>query len=216
MARNKNGILGGFSGKVGSVVGYNSYGVDRMRGLPERIAPATVAEIKNRTKFKLVQDTLNCCKELIKIGFNNYWTKTGGMRGAVSYNKMFAVKEEEGAYSIDPEEFRFSGGTLPGLKEVRVEKEGKDLLRFYWDKEFVPDSSPQDQVMMLAIDLEGKQASYVAYGGFRSSGTDVLRLSDDLVGKVVEVYIAVIARDRSRQSNSQYLGEITSGRDGDL
>lgn len=216
MARNKNGILGGFSGKVGSVVGYNSYGVDRMRGLPERIAPATIAEIKNRTKFKLVQDTLNCCKELIKIGFNNYWTKTGGMRGAVSYNKMFAVKEEEGEYAIDPEEFRFSGGTLPGLKELRVEKEGKDLLRFYWDKEFVPDSSPQDQVMMLAIDLEVKQASYVAYGGFRSSGTDVLRLSDDLVGKVVEVYIAVIARDRSRQSNSQYLGEITSGRDGDL
>lgn len=209
MARNKNGILGGFSGKVGSVVGYNSYGVDRMRGLPERIAPATVAEIKNRTKFKLVQDTLNCCKELIKIGFNNYWTKTGGMRGAVSYNKMFALKEEEGEYAIDPEEFRFSGGTLPGLKEVRVEKEGKDLLTFHWDKESVPDSSPQDQVMMLAIDLEGKQASYVAYGGFRSSGTDVLRLSDDLVGKAVEVYIAVIARDRTRQSNSQYLGRIT-------
>ena len=209
MARNKNGILGGFSGKVGAVVGYNSYGVDRMRGLPERTAPATIAEIKNRTKFKLVQDTLNCCKDLIKVGFNNYWTKTGGMRGAVSYNKMFAVKEEEGEYSIDPEEFRFSGGTLPGLKDVRVEKEGNDVLRFYWDEESVPDASPQDQVMMLAIDLEGKKACYVAYGGFRNAGTDVLRLSDDLIGKTMHVYIAVIARDRFRQSTSQYLNNIT-------
>jgi hypothetical protein len=205
MARNKKGILGGFSGKVGAVVGYNSYGVDRMRGLPERTAPATIAEIKNRTKFKLVQDTLNCCKDLIKVGFNNYWTKTGGMRGAVSYNKMFAVKEEEGEYSIDPEEFRFSGGTLPGLKDVRVEKEGKDVLRFYWDTEVGSDSSAQDQMMMLAIDLEGRKASFMSYGGFRDSGTDVLRLSDDLVGKELHVYIAVIARDRLRQSNSQYL-----------
>ena len=208
MARNKNGILGGFSGKVGAVVGYNSYGVDRMRGLPERTAPATIAEIKNRTKFKLVQDTLNCFKELIKVGFNNYWTKTGGMRGAVSYNKMFAVKEEEGAYAIDPEEFRFSGGTLPGLKDVRVELEGKDVLRFYWDEEIGTDASAQDQVMMLAIDLQGKKACYVSYGGFRNSGTDILRLSDDLVGKTVHVYIAVIARDRSRQSSSQYLSKM--------
>jgi hypothetical protein len=53
------------------------------------------------------------------------------MRGAVSYNKMFAVKEEEGGDGIDREEFRFSGGTLPGLKDVRLEKEGKDMLRFY-------------------------------------------------------------------------------------
>lgn len=208
MARNKKGILGGFSGKVGAVVGYNAYGVDWMRGLPERTAPATIAEIKNRTKFKLVQDTLNCCKELIRVGFNNYWTKTGGMRGAVSYNKMFAVREEEGAYAIDPVAFRFSGGTLPGLKDVRVELEGKDVLRFYWDREVGEDASAQDQVMMLAIDLEGKKACYIAYGGFRNSGTDVLRLSDDLVGKTVNIYIAVIANDRSRQSNSQYLDII--------
>jgi hypothetical protein len=120
MARNKKGILGGFSGKVGTVVGYNSYGVDRMRGLPERTAPATVAEIKNRTQFKLVQDTLNCCKDLIKIGFNNYWTKTGGMRGAVSYNKMFAVKEEEGAYYIDPAEAIESCSCIPKLLCIPV------------------------------------------------------------------------------------------------
>lgn len=151
---------------------------------------------------------MNCCKELIKVGFNNYWTKTGGTRGAVSYNKKFAVKEQGEEYYIDPVAFRFSGGTLPGLKEVRVELEGEDVLRFYWDKEVEGDGSAEDQVMMLAIDFEGKEASYIVYGGFRNSGTDVLRLSDDLVGKQVDVYIGAIAKDRSRQSNSQYLGMV--------
>lgn len=55
MARITNGVLGGFSGKVGPVVGYTLYGVDRMRSLPERTAPPTENELKNRSRFKLVQ-----------------------------------------------------------------------------------------------------------------------------------------------------------------
>lgn len=212
MARNKNGILGGFSGKIGNVVGYNTYGVDRMRTLPVRTAPATIGEIKNRAKFKLIQDALNTCKELIAVGFNNYWTKTGGMRGAVSYNKMFAVKATEEAFYIDPAAFRISGGTLPGLKEIRVELESAKVLRFHWSIDSVQDASPQDQVMLLAIDLKSNIACSFIYGSFRNTGTTMLALSEDLLGKEVEVYIAVLAKDRSRQSDSQYLGTVMVGR----
>ena len=41
MAIIKNGILGGFSGKVGTVVGYTLYDQDIIRGLGERKAPFT-------------------------------------------------------------------------------------------------------------------------------------------------------------------------------
>ncbi|NQX42878.1 hypothetical protein SAMN05421820_113130 [Pedobacter steynii] len=208
MASIKNGILGGFTGKIGNVVGYSTYGVDRMRSISDRTAPATAAELRNRKQFKLVQDTLNCIKELIKIGFRNYWTKTGGTRGAVSYNKTKAVQLNEDDCSIAPERFRFSGGVLPGLNNVAVELERDDLLRFNWNPELVYGASPKDQVMLLAIDLEGKKASYECLGNFRGSGTDVLKLSDDLKGKDLDIYIAVVAKDRSKQSDSQYLGRI--------
>jgi len=208
MASIKNGILGGFTGKVGNVVGYSTYGVDRMRSISDRTAPATAAELRNRKQFKLVQDTLNCIKELIKIGFKNYWTKTGGTRGAISYNKTKAVQLIGDDCAIDPERFRFSGGVLPGLGNAAFELERDDLLRFNWNPELVYGASPKDQVMLLAIDLEEKKACYECLGNFRGSGTDVLRLSNNLKGKNLDIYIAVVAKDRSKQSDSQYLGRI--------
>ncbi|SHE52591.1 DUF6266 family protein [Pedobacter caeni] len=208
MATIKNGILGGFTGKVGSVIGYRTYGEDRMRSISERTAPATAAELKNRKQFKLVQDTLNCIKSLIKIGFKDYWTKTGGTRGAISYNKTHAVQVKGEDCFIDPERFRFSGGVLPGLKDIAVELERPDLLRFNWSTTSSYEASPKDQVMLLAIDLEGKEACYESLGNFRSSGTDVLNIEDDLRGKEVDIYIAVVAKDRSKQSDSQYLGRM--------
>ncbi|RQO71723.1 hypothetical protein DBR43_10765 [Pedobacter sp. KBW06] len=208
MASIKNGILGGFTGKIGNVVGYSSYGVDRMRSISDRTALATAAELRNRKQFKLVQDTLNCIKELVKIGFKNYWTKTGGIRGAVSYNKTRALELDGDDCTIDPERFRFSGGVLPGLLHAGFELEREDLLRFSSNPELVYGASPKDQVMLLAIDLEGKKASCESLGNFMGSGTDVLRFSNDLKGKTLDIYIAVVAKDRSKQSDSQYLGRV--------
>ncbi|SHF26807.1 hypothetical protein SAMN04488522_102644 [Pedobacter caeni] len=208
MARITKGLLGGFSGKVGPVVGYTLYGIDRMRSLPERTAPATENELKNRSRFKLVQEVLNSVKELVKVGFKDYWTVSGGIRAALSYNRKFALKTKEEVDYIDPEAFRFSGGTLPGLTIPTVIQESAELLRFNWNPSVVDDGSGYDQVMLLAIDMQGRTASFQSTGNFRSAGTDVLMLSEGLLGKEVDVYVAVVAKDRCSQSESQYLGRL--------
>lgn len=208
MARITNGVLGGFSGKVGPVVGYTLYGIDRMRSLPERTAPPTANELKNRSRFKLVQEVLNSIKELIKVGFKDYWTVSGGLRGALSYNRQFALKTAGEEDYIDPAEFRISGGTLAGLTAAAVVQENEELLRFNWDPSLVEGGSSYDQVMLLAIDMQGRKASFQSTGNFRSSGTDVLMLSADLIGKEVDIYVGVVAKDRCSQSESQYLGRM--------
>jgi hypothetical protein len=208
MARITKGLLGGFSGKVGPVVGYTLYGIHRMRSLPERTAPPTENELKNRSQFKLVQEVLNSIKDLIRVGFKDYWTISGGMRGALSYNRKFVLKTEEGEDYIDPAEFRISGGSLAGLTAAAVVQENEGLLRFNWDPSLVEGGSPYDQVMLLAIDMQGRKASYQSTGNFRSTGTDVLMLSEDLIGKEVDVYVGVVAKDRCSQSESQYLGRM--------
>ena len=208
MARITKGLLGGFSGKIGTVVGYTLYGIDRMRSLPDRTAPPTENELKNRSQFKLVQDTLSPIKELLKVGFKDYWTVSGGTRAALSYNRKFAVKATEEGYDLDPELFKISGGSLPGLTGLSVVQESEEVLRFHWNPESVPGSSGYDQVMLLAIDLKGQKSCYECPGNFRTAGTDVLRISEDLSGKEIDVYIGVVAKDRSCQSDSQYLGRI--------
>nr|WP_199074988.1 DUF6266 family protein [Pedobacter sp. ASV19] len=208
MAIIKNGILGGFSGKAGTVVGYTMNGKNCMRGLPERVAKYTEGEIKNTNKFKLVQDTLSMILPFIKNGFKNYYTPTGGMRGALSYNRKFAVAGEGPDFYIEPEKFMVTGGDLPGVEDAQFILESPKLLRVHWDAATPAGANAYDQAMLLAIDFKGQQAVYVNIGAFRSAGTEVVTLRDKLVGQSVHVYLGFVAKDRSRQSSSQYLGVL--------
>lgn len=208
MAIIKNGILGGFSGKVGTVVGYTMNGKNVMRGLAERTAKYTEGEIKNTNKFKLVQDTLSVILPFIRNGFRNYYTPTGGMRGALSYNRKFAVAGDAPDFYIDPEKFRVTGGDLPGAEDAQFVLESPKVLRVHWDGLTPAGGNERDQVMLLAIDFKGQEASSVNIGAFRSAGTEVVKLKHKLVGQSVHIYLGFVAKDRSRQSISQYLGVL--------
>jgi hypothetical protein len=60
--------------------------------------------------------------------------------------------------------------------------------------------------MMLAYDVEKSVARINTTGQFRSTGQDLLALEASN-GKNFHVYAAFTAADRSRQSESVYLGE---------
>lgn len=92
MATFKDGILGGFFGKVGPVVGLQLGDKLVMRALPRRTKPFTSKELENQRKFRLVQNYLSPFLDLLKIGFNNYYTKTGGFRAALSYTQKGSFK----------------------------------------------------------------------------------------------------------------------------
>ena len=57
MGKIKQGILGGFKGKVGTVIGASWNGISYMRGLAQSHKnPKTAAQLKQRSFFKEVQD----------------------------------------------------------------------------------------------------------------------------------------------------------------
>ena len=57
MGKIKQGILGGFKGKVGTVIGASWNGIAYMRGLAQSVKnPQTEAQLKQRSFFKEVQD----------------------------------------------------------------------------------------------------------------------------------------------------------------
>ena len=57
MGKIKQGILGGFKGKVGTVIGASWNGIAYMRGLPQSVRnPKTAAQEAQRTFFREVQD----------------------------------------------------------------------------------------------------------------------------------------------------------------
>lgn len=209
MARIKNGILGGFSGKVGNVVGYQLGEECHMRALPVRHAPYTKNELLNMEKFKMVQDHLRPLKDFLKVGFKNYGTKTGGYRSAVSYTRKNALVSDETGFRIDPALLRVSGGSLPQAVNPEVTFEVSGHITFKWDTSDVTYEYESDQVMLLLYDVAGKFAeSYVFNGAFRGTGMQVTKIPSMFKGKETDVYMGFIAGDRSSQSDSQYLGRM--------
>ncbi|MES2829555.1 MAG: DUF6266 family protein [Bacteroidota bacterium] len=211
MARIKNGILGGFSGKVGTVVGYTLHGKEHMRSLPERTKPLTKNEKKNTSAFGLVQWTLTPLLELLKVSFKNYGSLRGGSKGALSWNRMNAMMEIEGKEVIDPEKFKMSGGDLGGAMDPEYVLESPGIVRFHWDKEVnLPGEKNLDQVLLLAIDFNTRESNYKCAGAFRSMGEETLKLPSKKPGMQWHLYIGFVSADRSIQSDSQYLGKLST------
>ncbi|MES2455276.1 MAG: DUF6266 family protein [Bacteroidota bacterium] len=209
MGRIKNGILGPFTGKVGAVVGYMIGEEAHMRSLP-KTKKYTDAELLNQQKFKLVQDYLDDLKDLLKVGFKGYYTKTGGFRAAVAYTRKKALVSDDAGFYIDPALFKFSGGDLTGAIDPAVTLVGADQMRIDWNVVELPYQIKSDQLMLLIYDTEAYRSKQLIFDGpFRKDGTLTVDLPPYFKGKAVDVYIGFVAADRSRQSDSQYLGRIS-------
>lgn len=78
MGTYKSGILGAFSGKVGTVVGSSWNGIDYMRSLASHVAnPRTAKQVENRNIFSLASSSLSPFSWAISKGF----TKVSGQSG---------------------------------------------------------------------------------------------------------------------------------------
>ena len=208
MATNNEGILGGFSGTIGTVVGFVRHGKSYMRSRPVRKAKYTESELMNQAKFKLVQDHLEPIKDLLREGFREYYTQTGGYRAALAYTRKMALVSDDAGFYIDPALFKISGGTLEGAINPTVSLEPDNVLRFNWESAEDGEGA-QDQMMVLVYDTANFNALTRVYdGAFRNAGELHIALPASMQGKTVDIYIGFMAADRSRQSESQYLGRV--------
>ncbi|MFI5194447.1 MAG: DUF6266 family protein, partial [Chitinophagales bacterium] len=80
---------------------------------------------------------------------------------------------------------------------------------FSWNPARIEDGHTKDQVMLLAYDIYHRNATTIIPGQFRETGTDSMQLPPQEM-RTYHIYLAFVAHDRSRQSNSVYLGAIVT------
>jgi len=210
MARSPNGILGGIKGSIGPVVGYFLGDQFVLRAKPRGRSEFTPAELANQAKFKLVQQHLDPLKDLLKVGFSNYFTKTGGYRAAVAYTRKHALISDEQGIRIDPHLFKISGGDLLPLTDPKAEIVNPDQIVISWNKNEADYTNAMDQVMVAIHDPHTFKAIERIYnGGQRRDGQIRITIPPSMKNLHLDVYVGVIAADRSAQSHSQYLGSLT-------
>jgi hypothetical protein len=95
-------------------------------------------------------------------------------------------------------------------EDISVEKKDGSQLQFSWDPARTGDGHPKDQTMLLAYDIDHRHAVTVIPGQFRETGADSMKLSP-MEMRTYHIYLAFVACDRSRQSDSIYLGAVVTG-----
>ncbi|MXV49462.1 hypothetical protein GS399_00640 [Pedobacter sp. HMF7647] len=211
MGKLPNGILGGISGKVGTVVGYVMNGKAYVRSAPRKSEQKpSAAQLAMRQRFALAQNWLKPLTPFVRIGCKNYGSSGRGFIAAKSYLMHYALTGTHPEVSVDPAMVMVAWGKLPQATGASVSLDASGNLSFQWDaNEYRGTNFQNDHVMLLAYIPEAKLAAFDLCGARRSKGGDTLKLDAGFSGKEADVYMAFITEEREELSNSQYLGRIT-------
>ena len=215
MAVLKNGANGSFSGKVGSIVGYEWKGISVIRGLPKKNKHRTPSplELANRQKMALIQKFLQQALPFIRLGFS-LEAEAGNMsafNAAMSYNKKNAIAGEYPDLSIDFHHALLAKGTLSKPMDARttLTKEG---IQFEWNPHEWREK-PFVRSMLFMTSFEYQSLSAMVLGGVNAKmGKEVLPFGCrfDTIPKQVKIhtFMAFVTAMHDAISDSVYCGAV--------
>lgn len=211
MATINQGVMGGFSGTVGTVVGGNWNGIDYMRAKqPGRKDAKSLAQLDQRVRFRTVIQFLKPIKAFLQVGFKNRKVGLSAHNAASSYNLHNALMGVYPDYSIDYSKVKVSLGTLPGaLNPVVIGGQDGKLL-FSWANNCDKiGAMANDKVVLIVYHPEKKNALSLLIGNSRMTGSQTFELPHGFGGENLQCYMAFRNANQTKISDSQYVGSIS-------
>ncbi|MGQ7868967.1 DUF6266 family protein [Sunxiuqinia sp. sy24] len=208
----KQGILGGFSGKVGTVIGGSWKGIDYMRSIPASVAnPRTAAQVDQRTKFTTALNFLQPLTSFIRVGFKDYAVKMSAFNAAMAYTIRNAVTGVYPEYGISYADALVSRGSLTGALNPTVAAPTPEQIDFSWvNNSGEGNALATDKVLLVVYNSVKDQALTVIGGSTRSSGSQSVNVPAVFAGDALYCFIAFQNENQSEVSNSTYLGEVVA------
>lgn len=209
----KQGILGGFRKKTGTVVGAFWRKLDVIRALPRSNGKApTQLQLNQQIKFGLVTSFLSNISSLIDDGFKNSGSIATPMNLAVAYHLKEAITGIEPDFEMDLPKVMFSAGRLELPEEFTVNVVAGGLVTITWthtaqDDKFI-DGTDVLQVLVYNTSKQKflKQKTTIA----RAEKAYELQLPANYVGDEVHLYVGFKSVIKKMlHSDSEYLGSST-------
>lgn len=204
------GILGGFQGKVGTVVGATWRGEDIIRAKPrKRTDNPTEQQMLQRIKFKAVSRFLNPLRDIL----GRYYGNADGVKSrynlATSYHLTDAVAVTGEVGEMLYPRVMVAMGNLVGLQNP-VAVAAQTAITVTWeDNAALGNAQAADTVTLVFYSIAEHQ--YFIYENIvlREALTAEVTLPENLLGTAVEGYAFVYDAKTKRASNSVYLGSIS-------
>lgn len=209
MAQFNKGILGGFSGKVGTVVGVNWRGLNVMRSLPakkKRIASS--AQATQRAKFALAARFLAPLRPVTA----KYYGSNQGARSrtnmAMSHQLAETITEiGENQYAIDYSKVVLAKGDLPQVAMDSIAF-ADNTLTFAWKANENNGAAQADDRVVFIIYSKLASAFVLVLDNTytRSSERASIALPPEFVAADNEIWVIAVADDETTNSTSNYIG----------
>jgi hypothetical protein len=218
MSKYGKGILGPFSGLVGTVVGATFRGEDVMRSKPKKSSKVPgQGQLDQRMIFALIIGFLKPLAVLIRYAFKSKKKTLSEMNAAVQYNLINAVSGTSPLFTVNYPMVRLSNGILPGLADPKIVAVASGRVTITWnainDESIDPDelaTRNTDTLRMVTYCPATKMYYTAGYNILRSAGTFNAKLPNADEGDLVHVWAIFISADNRNSSTSQYLGAITT------
>jgi len=206
----QKGILGGFSGKVGSVVGGSWKGIDYMRSKANRrTATSTQRQKEQQMKFGLIAKFQQPLANLLAISFKSYAIKMTGSNSAMSYNLRNAITGTYPDFTIDYSKALVSRGDMPNAINPTATAAAAGVVNFTWQNNAgAGKASDTDKSILVAYCPELDQSIFTDAGADRSEETASLDLSV-FSGLQVETWMGFISASGKLTATSVFTGEVT-------
>lgn len=209
MATLSKGILGGFSGTVGPVVGATWRGMDVIRSRPKS-SKRTPSErqLEQQLKFKLAISFLQPIKNIQSRFFGSGSGVKSRVNMAVSYTISTAIQMVAGLPELIYNKVLITRGELTSFRNPVLTTQPGGVLHLEWeDNSTQGDAAPKDQVSIVCYCAELN--NWEIYEGIvmRSDLMADVTLPAYCLGKTMEVYAFLNNEKQTAASTSLYLGQ---------
>lgn len=204
------GIMGGFSGRVGTVVGGNWNGIDYMRsGNVPRVDAKSTPQLDQRARFSAIIQLLKPLKGFLGIGFKKRAPNMTAFNAATSCNLANAILGTFPDYEIDYSKVMVSKGKLPGALNSAAVSSIASEISFTWDDNSVKtDAMANDNAILVVYNAVKQNALWVLNGQVRIGGSQTISLPASFSGDEVHCYISFQKANQTVISDSQFVGSL--------
>ena len=217
MGKIKQGILGGFSGKVGPVIGSSWKGKAIMRARALSVHnPNTDAQKEVRNKLTLVAKFISKVNNAVKIGFKNYAVGMTAQNAAVKLNLAEAVTGSGALLSLDWTKVKISRGELPNPKDPEAAASTGHKVTVSWTPNagVTREALEGDHVMVVVYNATKKTALFDESAERGSSSTEEVSVefthSADWASDSLQVFLFTYSDNGKLTSDTIRVGEVTA------
>jgi Family of unknown function (DUF6266) len=211
MGTHKQGILGSFSGKVGTVVGSTWRGLWVMKGLiTKKRGKSGPALLEQQAKFTLMIKLLRPLSSLVSQTYDTLPAEMTGINKAFSDNIKNAIIGIYPAFTVDYTKLSLSKGALPNADSPTAASTVAGKITFTWtDNSGSGDALATDMAFVAVFNEALNRWIFKQNIAARNAGTYTLDVTA-FSGKPVQTYFGFISADGSSVSDSLFTGQVNA------